>query len=126
MGKLFFREKYLSQIREFYAENDNYDETGKNLTEEREYRPLESISDGYPKYLLTMDKLLQCRHLDVGIFVFWHHFLQKKIVNPGREVEYLFVWLKGKPLPLADEAFIDFVKQSVSSTWASSGTSTSL
>lgn len=46
MGKLFFREKYLSQIREFYAENDNYDETGKNLTEEREYRPLESISDG--------------------------------------------------------------------------------
>ena len=62
MGKLFFREKYLSQIREFYAENDNYDETGKNLTEEREYRPLESISDGYPKYLLTIDKLLQHRN----------------------------------------------------------------
>ena len=43
-------------------DNDNYDETGKNLTEEREYRPLESISDGYPKYLLTMDKLLQHRN----------------------------------------------------------------
>ena len=44
------------------VDNDNYDETGKNLTEEREYRPLESISDGYPKYLLTMDKLLQHRN----------------------------------------------------------------
>lgn len=43
-------------------DNDNYDESGKNITEEREYRPLESISDGYPKYLLTMDKLLQHRN----------------------------------------------------------------
>ena len=41
--------------------NDNYDENGKNLTEEREYRPLESIGDGYPRYLLTLDKLLQKR-----------------------------------------------------------------
>jgi predicted AAA+ superfamily ATPase len=42
-------------------DNGNYDKSGKNITEEREYRPLESIADGYPKYLITMDKLLQKR-----------------------------------------------------------------
>ena len=50
-------------------DNDNYDESGKNITEEREYRPLERIADGYPKYLITMDKLLQKRsgvkHLNI-------------------------------------------------------------
>ncbi len=50
-------------------DNDNYDEGGKNVTEEREYRPLERIADGYPKYLITMDKLLQKRsgvkHLNI-------------------------------------------------------------
>lgn len=50
-------------------DNDNYDENGKNITEEREYRSLESIADGYPKYLITMDKLLQKRsgvkHLNI-------------------------------------------------------------
>ena len=43
-------------------DNDNYDENGRNITEDREYRPLESIADGYPKYILTMDKLLQKRN----------------------------------------------------------------
>ncbi len=50
-------------------DNDNYNENGLNLTEEREYRPLEAIKDGYSKYLLTMDKLLQKRsgikHLNI-------------------------------------------------------------
>ena len=50
-------------------DNDNYDENGKNITEEREYRSLESIADGYPKYLITMDKLLQkrsgIRHMNI-------------------------------------------------------------
>ena len=50
-------------------DNDNYDEDGKNITEEREYRSLERIADGYPKYLITMDKLLQRRsgikHLNI-------------------------------------------------------------
>ena len=50
-------------------DNDNYDENGRNITEDREYRPLESIADGYPKYILTMDKLLQKRsgikHLNI-------------------------------------------------------------
>ncbi len=43
-------------------DNDNYDENGKNITEEREYRSLESIKDGYSKYLLSLDKLLQKRN----------------------------------------------------------------
>ena len=42
-------------------DTDNYDAAGRNLTEEREYRPLENIADGYPKYLITMDNLLQRR-----------------------------------------------------------------
>jgi hypothetical protein len=50
-------------------DNDNFDENGKNITEEREYRSLEKIADGYPKYLITMDKLLQKRsgikHLNI-------------------------------------------------------------
>lgn len=41
--------------------NDIYDENGKLITEEREYAPLETITDGYPRYLLTLDKLLQKR-----------------------------------------------------------------
>lgn len=42
-------------------DNDNYDENGLNLTEEREDRPLEAIKYGYSNYLLTMDKPLQKR-----------------------------------------------------------------
>lgn len=49
--------------------NENYDENGKNKTEEREYAPLEKIADGYPKYLLTLDKIFQKRsgvkHLNI-------------------------------------------------------------
>ena len=44
-----------------YIDTDNVDENGKNLTEEREYRPLEQARDGYPKYVLTLDRLLQKR-----------------------------------------------------------------
>ena len=44
-----------------YIDNGNVDENGKNLTEEREYRPLEQIRDSYPKYVMTMDRLLQKR-----------------------------------------------------------------
>lgn len=38
------------------------DDGSQNSTEEREYRPLESIRDNYPKYLLTMDRLFQRRN----------------------------------------------------------------
>ena len=44
-----------------YIDNGNVDENGKNLTEEREYRPLEHARDGYPKYVMTLDRLLQRR-----------------------------------------------------------------
>ena len=43
-----------------------YIQVSKNIddkkTEEREYRPLESIRDNYPKFVLTMDHLLQHRN----------------------------------------------------------------
>ena len=45
-----------------YIDNGNVDENGVNLTEEREYRPLEMIRDSYPKYVLTLDRLLQKRN----------------------------------------------------------------
>ena len=35
---------------------------GISITEEREYKPLETIKDNYPKYVLTMDYLLQQRN----------------------------------------------------------------
>ena len=37
----------------------------------------------------------------------------KEIENPARYIEYLFVWLKNKPLSLLNEAFIDHVKSFV-------------
>lgn len=44
-----------------------------NETEEREYRPLESIRDNYPKYLITTDYLLQKRsgvkHMNLTEFI---------------------------------------------------------
>lgn len=44
-----------------YIDNGNIDENGVNLTEEREYRPLEMIRDSFPKYVMTLDRLLQKR-----------------------------------------------------------------
>ncbi|HAL18264.1 MAG TPA: hypothetical protein DCO86_01385 [Spirochaetaceae bacterium] len=41
------------------------------------------------------------------------HIIAREIVNPGRLVEYPFVWLKGKPLPIADETFIEYVKSTL-------------
>ncbi len=42
-------------------------------TEDREYRPLESIADGYPKYLVTQRDLIQKRngikHVDIIDFI---------------------------------------------------------
>lgn len=60
-----------------YIDNDNYDDDGKNLTEEREYRPLENIKDSYPKYIMTLDRLLQKRS---GI----HHVNIIAFMNEGR------------------------------------------
>ena len=56
-----------------YIDNGNVDESGKNLTEEREYRPLEQIRDSYPKYVMTLDRLLQRRngihHVNIIAFI---------------------------------------------------------
>jgi hypothetical protein len=42
-------------------------------TEDREYRPLENIADGYPKYLVTRRDLIQKRngikHVDIIDFI---------------------------------------------------------
>ena len=43
-------------------DNGIVNDKGIPVTEEREYRPLESIKDNYPKYVLTLDTLLQQRN----------------------------------------------------------------
>ncbi len=79
--------------------------------------------DSEPRIVCKMDNYLDVAALagaNLGIslfpktsYVLNQQLVAKEIVNSGREVEYLFVWLKGKPLPLADETFIDFVKASL-------------
>ena len=79
--------------------------------------------DSEPHIVCRMDNYLDVAALagcNVGIslfpktsYVLNRKIVAKEIVNSGREVEYLFVWLKGKPLPIADETFISFVRQSV-------------
>jgi len=51
---------YIQVARTIAAGTEN--EKGIPETEEREYRPLEAIRDNYPKYVLTMDHLLQRRN----------------------------------------------------------------
>ena len=74
-----------------------------------------------PKVVCRMDNYLDVaalagRNIGISIFPKTSYILNetlvaKEIVNPEREVEYLFVWLKNKPLSLLDEAFIDHVKE---------------
>lgn len=75
-----------------------------------------------PKVVCRMDNYLDVaalagRNIGISIFPKTSYILNetliaKEIINPAREVEYLFVWLKNKPLSLLDEAFIDHVKDS--------------
>lgn len=79
--------------------------------------------DAEPKIVCKMDNYLDVAALaggNVGVslfpktsYVLNQKIVAKEIVNSGRFVDYLFVWLKGKPLPIADETFIDFVKESL-------------
>ena len=79
--------------------------------------------DAEPHIVCKMDNYLDVAALaggNVGVslfpktsYVLNQKIVAKEIVNSGRFVEYLFVWLKGKPLPIADETFIDFVKASI-------------
>lgn len=75
-----------------------------------------------PKIICKMDNYLDVaalsgRNIGVSIFPRTSYILNskiiaKEIVNSERYVEYLFVWLK-KPLPIVDETFISFVKNSL-------------
>ena len=51
-------------------------------TEDREYRPLENIADGYPKYLVTRRDLTQKRngikHVDIIDFILEHRILSRE------------------------------------------------
>ena len=77
--------------------------------------------DAEPKIVCKMDNYLDVAALagqGIGISIFPKtsyiinpQIVAKEIAGPQRIVEYLFVWLKGKPLPLIDEAFIDHVKE---------------
>ena len=76
-----------------------------------------------PKIICRMDNYLDVaalsgRNIGISLFPKTSYILNpnivaKEVVNPYRYVEYLFVWLKGKPLSLLDEAFIDHVKEQV-------------
>lgn len=50
---------YVQVARTIYGEED---ENGVDKTQEREYRSLERIKDNYPKYILSLDYLLQKRN----------------------------------------------------------------
>ncbi|MBP5574226.1 MAG: LysR family transcriptional regulator [Bacilli bacterium] len=73
-----------------------------------------------PKIVCRMDNYLDVAALaerGVGIslfpktsYILNEQIVAKEIVNPERYVEYLFVWLKNKPLSLLDETFIDHIK----------------
>ena len=73
-----------------------------------------------PKIVCRMDNYLDVaalagRNIGISIFpktsyILNQQIVAKEIINPERYVEYLFVWLKNKPLSLLDEAFIDHVK----------------
>lgn len=77
-----------------------------------------------PNIICEMDNYLDVVALagrNVGIsifpktsFILNPGIVAKEIVNPERYMEYLFVWLKGRPLPSVEEAFIDFVKDKLS------------
>lgn len=76
-----------------------------------------------PKIVCKMDNYLDVaalagRNIGISLFpktsyILNQQIIAKEIVNPERYVEYLFVWLKNKPLSLLNEAFINHVKSFV-------------
>ena len=61
---------YVQVARTIYSDEDEH---GIDKTQEREYRSLEKISDNYPKYVLSLDTLLQNRsgiiHKNLTLFM---------------------------------------------------------
>ena len=74
-----------------------------------------------PRIVCRMDNYLDVaalagRNIGISLFpktsyILNEQLVAKEIINPERYVEYLFVWLKNKPLSLLDESFIDHVKE---------------
>ena len=60
IARLFNKYAYLQVAMTIHGETLN--ENGIPQVEDREYKPLEMINDNYPKYVLTLDTLLQQRN----------------------------------------------------------------
>ena len=60
IARLFNKYAYLQVAMTIHGETLN--ENGIPQVEYREYKPLEMINDNYPKYVLTLDTLLQQRN----------------------------------------------------------------
>ncbi|MCR5182521.1 MAG: LysR family transcriptional regulator [Clostridia bacterium] len=74
-----------------------------------------------PNIICEMDSYLDAaalagRGMGISIFPETSYILNssivsKKIDGPDRDLDYLFVWRKGHPLPTIEEKFIDYVKE---------------
>ncbi|MCQ2567280.1 MAG: LysR family transcriptional regulator [Mogibacterium sp.] len=79
--------------------------------------------DAKPKIICEMDNYLDVAALsgsNIGISLFPKtsyvpnpQLVAKDVVDSERYIDYMFVWLKGKPLSLIYETFIDHVKNSL-------------
>lgn len=80
--------------------------------------------DATPNIICEMDNYLDVAALsgsNIGISLFPKtsyilnpQIVAKEVVDSERYIDYMFVWLKGKPLSLVYETFIDHVKNSIS------------
>ena len=78
--------------------------------------------DAEPNIICEMDNYLDVvafAESNIGIslfprtsYVFNPQIVTKEVVDSERYIDYMFVWLKGKPLSLVYETFIDYVKNS--------------
>lgn len=76
-----------------------------------------------PNIICEMDNYLDVAALsgsNIGVslfpktsYIFNPQIVTKEIVEPERFIDYMFVWLKGKPLSLVYETFINHVKNSL-------------
>ncbi|MBO4873564.1 MAG: LysR family transcriptional regulator [Lachnospiraceae bacterium] len=74
-----------------------------------------------PDIICEMDNYLDAAALagrGIGISIFPQtayimndSLVSREIAGPDKDVEYLFVWRKGHPLPTVEERFIDYVKE---------------
>lgn len=83
----------------------------------RWFREIQAV----PDILCEMDNYLDAAALagrGIGISIFPQtayimndSLVSREISGPDKDVEYLFVWRKGHPLPTVEERFIDYVKE---------------